>query len=56
MVSKLSNMKKRDPKKQLKLQKIATKRALYEKARRLRIKKTGIGGKSEINTQNSQTE
>jgi hypothetical protein len=31
-------MKKRDPKKQAKLQKITTKRARYEKARKLRLK------------------
>jgi hypothetical protein len=31
-------MKKRDPKKQAKLQKITTKRAQYEKARKLKIK------------------
>lgn len=31
-------MKKRDPKKQAKLQKITAKRALYEKARKLKIK------------------
>jgi hypothetical protein len=31
-------MKKRDPKKQAKLQKKTTRRALYEKARKLKIK------------------
>jgi hypothetical protein len=31
-------MKKRDPVKQAKLQKITTKRALYEKARKLKVK------------------
>jgi hypothetical protein len=31
-------MKKRDPKKQAKLQRATTKRALYEKSRKLKIK------------------
>lgn len=39
----VDSMKKRDPKKQLKLQKITTKRAKYEKARKqkLQLKKAG---------------
>lgn len=34
----VNDMKKRDPKKQAKLQKITTKRALYEKARKQKQK------------------
>lgn len=37
-------MKKPNRKKQVKLQKIATKRARYEKARKVRVKKISMSG------------